>query len=284
MDPRLQPFMEMSKATLNFQLSPSKSAKDAAGVLAGMITATRAAQNDPAVTCTANIRYGTHPRQMFDLYLPRGVQGTLPCLVFIHGGFWQEGDKSVSGFAAKTFVEAGFAYVGLGYTITPEVTLTELVSEIRAALLYLQQHAEPLGIDPNRIVVTGHSAGAHLAACLLCEPHQIAGAMLISGVYDLAPIARSYVSDLTPMTGAEIATLSPLRHAPQTATPIHLLIGADESEAFQIQTDLLLKVWKDKGARLSLTRLAGRDHFDILHALNDTRSDSFQFLLRTARK
>ena len=285
MHPRLTASMALTQEELDFQLSPSQSAKDAAGDLSRMVARTEMARTDPAITSTVDIAYGTRPRQRLDLYRPASASNAvLPCLVFIHGGFWQEGDKSVSGFAAKTFCDLGWAYVSVGYTLTPEISLTGLTEEIYQALAFLNAQAAEWGIDPQRIVLAGHSAGGHLAACVLADVLKrgvgggLAGAVLISGVYELAPIAKSYVNDLARIDARELQELSPLRHVPRSDIPVHLLIGADEPTAFQLQSDALKEVWLPDLSQLTSDVAVGRDHFDVLEELNDPASPTMQVI------
>ncbi|MFK7836161.1 MAG: alpha/beta hydrolase [Sulfitobacter sp.] len=283
MEKRFLPAMMMAQEELDFQLSPSLSAKDAQDSLTGMVTRTVTASKDPSLTFRADVAYGPDARQRFDVFSPSAPGAPArPCLVFLHGGFWQEGDKSVSGFAAQTFAALGWACVSVGYTLTPQATLTEIVTEVSTALHHIHTHAGDLGIDPERIVLAGHSAGAHLAACILTNATgsgchtMLAGAVLISGVYELAPIARSYVNDLARISEHEVTTLSPARLMPGTQMPVHLLIGADEPEAFQLQTDVLADVWRPAAPRLSVHRASGRDHFDVLEELNTAGSPTLE--------
>jgi arylformamidase len=272
----------LSKDELDFQLSPSKSAKDAMGVLTRLWSETAAMLRDPSVRFHLDIPYGTHPRETYDVYAPAGATAPCPALVFIHGGFWQEGDKGGSGFAARALAAEGWALVGVGYTLTPEARLRDIVAEVAAALEHLADNAAAFGIDPNRIVLSGHSAGGHLTAAILAGMGGTraasipAGAVPISGVYDLAPIAASYVNDLAGIDAAEIADLSPLFARPVHDIPVHLLIGGDEPEAFQVQTTALFDAWSPHLSRLTRESAPGRDHFDILDRLAETDGDTFR--------
>lgn len=274
MCPLLDACMALPRETLDFQLSPSRSAKDADGVLAELMQLTRHAKSDPDIDLVDNIPYGPRPRARMDLFRPTARNAALPCLVFIHGGFWQEGDKSVSGFAARTFTRMGWAYVSLGYTLTPEASLREVMAEVQEALAFLHAEAVRLGIDQGRIVLAGHSAGGHLAASILAgippgaPSLGLAGAVLISGVFDLAPIAKSYVSVQTPIHVKDIPALSPLRHRPVMTPPVQVLIGADEPDAFQVQSDALMDQWGPELPDLTREITPGRDHFDILFELS----------------
>ena len=291
MHPDFKEAMALDQAALDLQHSPSKFAKDANGSLVRMVQDTEAARTDPGIAAMLDIPYGPRPRAKLDLYKPASVVAApLPCLVFIHGGFWQEGDKSVSGFAAQSLCADGWAWVSVGYTLTPEVTLTELTEEIHAALAHLAQHAQAWGIDPARIVLAGHSAGGQLAAAVLADvlgrggAMDLAGAVLISGVYELAPVAQSYVNDLARMDSAEIARLSPLRHLPVVDCPVHILVGADEPELFLLQSRALAAVWQPHLSCLTEDVPAGRDHFDVLDALNDPRSPTRQAMAEMVGK
>ncbi|GHG99987.1 alpha/beta hydrolase [Pseudodonghicola xiamenensis] len=266
------PYTRLSRDELDRQLSPSLSAKDAIGVLTRHEETTADLGTAEGLRCWRDVAYGDGARQAYDVTAPGAGTGT-PCLVFVHGGFWQEGSKAGSGFAARAFAAAGWAHVGMGYTLAPEATLAEILQELGTALRHLRAHAGLYGIDPDRIVLAGHSAGAHLAACVLAGlagedlPAALAGYVLISGVYDLAPVAASYVNDAMRMTPADVEALSPLLYLPAADRPVHLMIGADEPEAFRRQSDALAALWGRDLTRISMERFPGRDHFDILDEL-----------------
>ena len=220
-----------------------------------------------------------------DLYLPRDPADPVGCLAFFHGGFWQEGDKAGAGFPARCLTGNGWAHVAVGYTLAPEASLVEIVEEAALALCTLTRRAGEFGLDRDRIVLAGHSAGAHLAASILAgiggeNAAQLpARALLISGVFDLAPIAASYVNDAVGLGAADIAGLSPLHRRPLKDLPVRLLIGSEETEAFQAQTSALHAAWKDDLSHLSLEVVAGCDHFNILDELCDPASPAGRFIL-----
>lgn len=267
-------FEHLSRAELDAELSPSRSAKDPWGTLARHERETAALDGDPALHVERDHVYGPRPRNRFDLVRARTpTPRPAPCLVFLHGGFWQEGSKSGSGFAARTFANVGWVHISAGYTLCPDATLADIIAEIGALMRHLTTNATQLGIDPMRIVIAGHSAGGHLAAAILAglagddAARQVAGIVAVSGVFDLAPIAASYVNDLARIASADIDRLSPLRHTPRRDIPVHLIIGADEPDAFQRQTAALRQAWAPHLTQLSLDLVSGRDHFDILEHL-----------------
>ncbi|MGC1506704.1 MAG: alpha/beta hydrolase [Sulfitobacter sp.] len=290
MDREFDELMGLSVKQRDFQLSPSLSAKDAGAALESMVVQTLAAQSNPELDVQLDIPYGPRPGQKLDVYRPKTAQaGSMPAIVFIHGGFWQEGDKTVSGFAAPTFAALGWASISLGYTLTPDVSLTELTEEIHEGLQYIADHGARLGIDTENVILAGHSAGGHLAATVICDllgrgAHQlIRGAVLISGVFELAPIAQSYVNDLTRMTDTEIDALSALRHPVQAKVPVHILVGADEPEAFKVQSAVLRDKWSAVLPELTYHLAPGRDHFDVLEEMQDPLSVTVRSIAQMIR-
>lgn len=273
----------MSLEELNAQLSPSLSAKDAPGTLQRHVDMTDAVLRNQNVSVDRDLEYGPSPRERLDVVRPVGRDG-LPCLIIIHGGFWQEGSKAASGFASEALAAHGWATALLGYTLAPQATLPDIVAEIGRAISYLAENAEALGLDESRLFVAGHSAGAHLTAAALCGKAgsdiaaRIAGAVLISGVYDLEPIAASYVDELVGMTEEDVAQLSILQTRPATDVPVHILVGADETDAFVIQSDQLSAAWAAKCQDLTFHKATGRDHFDVLDELADENSPTFRQL------
>ncbi|MCB1367045.1 MAG: alpha/beta hydrolase [Rhodobacteraceae bacterium] len=273
-------WQHLSRKDLDFQLSPSKSAKDAMAVLMRHEAAGKDALRSPRIRFSLDHIYGPRPRAAYDLFTPLAAKGG-PCLAFIHGGFWQEGAKSGSAFAAEALVAEGWALAAIGYSLTPKVRLRDIVAEIAAALAHLHANAAGHGIDPDRIVLAGHSAGGHLAAAMLAGfggPDAAAipaGIVAMSGVYDLAPVAASYVNDLAGIDDGEVCDLSPLFARPIRDVPVHLLIGGDEPDAFQVQTAALHKSWSPHLSRMTMESVPGRDHFDILDRLAETASPTF---------
>ena len=281
------PQMSLRREELDHQLSPSLWAKDASGCLGAYQSATVLAKLSAKHRFVGNVAYGDRSETCLDLYLPGGMRSQkVPCFVFLHGGFWQEGSKDGAGFAAEIFTQHGWAYAAIGYSLTPSVSLTNIVKQIDDAVHFLHRNAEKWGFDPDALVIAGHSAGAQLAACMITDvmitgvSSRLAGALLISGVYDLAPIARSYVNDLARMTQDEIDRFSPVRLARPSGLPIVALVGADEPPAFQRHSDALAAAWTSGRGDFSFQRVDGKDHFDILGCLSQPDGQVFQQLQR----
>ena len=277
------PFAYLDRVELDRQLSPSHSAKDPWGVLARHAAVTAGLASGTALAVTRDVAYGPRPRQSIDLFVPVAT-APVPCLVYFHGGFWQEGSRATSGFAVPAVSTLGWAVAGVGYTLAPEVRVRAIVDEAADALVFLQQRAASHGLDPKQLVVAGHSAGAHLAAALVVgqggaqAASAIAGAVLISGIYDLAPLAASYVNDVAGLDAAEVRDCSPLRARPCRDVPVHVLVGADEPDAFLLQSQALCEAWGPHLTRLTWRRAPGRDHFDVLDELDDASSSTCRVL------
>jgi len=278
------PFDHLSREALDRELSPSRSAKDPWGVLRRHAEVTASLDSAPGLTVLRDLTYGRRSAERLDLVVPSG-RGPYPSVAWFHGGFWQEGSKAGSGFAAPVLAESGVALAGVGYPLAPEVRLRAIVQSAGAALVRLQHEAPSYGLDPERIVVAGHSAGAHLAAAIVAgmageaAASAACGAVLVSGVYDLAPVAASYVNDLAHLDDDEIGELSPLLVRPWRDVPVHVVVGADEPDQFQRQAAAFADAWRDSITRLTTHVAPGRDHFDILDELTARDSPTFRALL-----
>lgn len=115
--------------------------------------------------------YGTAPLQKLDFWRAKG-SAPAPLVVFVHGGGWKRGDKDNATGAAKVthLLERGYAVVSIDYRLVPEATVEQQATDVAAALAWLRSHAADQGIDPKRIVLMGHSAGAHLVALVGTDP------------------------------------------------------------------------------------------------------------------
>src|SRR3569833_3125404 len=151
--------------------------------------------------------YGPRERNKIDRY--PADDANAPCLVFIHGGYWQRNSREMFAMLAEGIVAHGWSVAIPGYTLAPEASLTEIVGEIRGALDWLGANRAAHGIAGS-LITSGWSAGGHLVAMTLDHP-QVAAGLAISGVYELAPIRDTELNDKLKLTAAEIEALSPLR-------------------------------------------------------------------------
>jgi arylformamidase len=261
------------RASLDAQYSPSRSAKDFAGNLDRYAAETVAAKRSLDRQSRFDGPYGPGTRQRLDIFIPSHGDKPSPIHVFIHGGFWQESSKEHAGFPAPAFTDAGSVFVAVNYTLAPAASLADIVAEIGLAYDWLRGNAPTFGGDPNRITVSGHSAGAYLAASLVAghagRSNGPAALLLISGVFDLAPIQACYVNDALGLSPREAARLDLVAAVPQIDVPVCVAVGGEESSEFRRQSAALFGAWRPHLGAISFLEVEGRDHFDILFDLSE---------------
>lgn len=224
--------------------------------------------------CLLDLPYGESIAQTLDWFTPEATV-LAPCLVFIHGGWWRSLDKSDHSFVAPALVARGVHVVVVNYSLAPGASLREITLDAARALAWVWRHAEPFGVDRDRIALAGHSAGAHLAAMMLaCRfdwldselPAQIpCGALAISGVYDVESVRRTpFLQRDLPLTRDDARALSPVWLPAAGDAPLALAVGADESDAFHRQTRLMHRHWPQA---LRPVVVPGAHHFSVLDSL-----------------
>jgi arylformamidase len=209
-----------------------------------------------------DIPYGDKERQKFDVYPSERIGG--PCLVFIHGGYWQRNSRELFALIAEGFAASGWSVAIPGYTLAPEASLTEIVEEIRLALDWFAKNSRQLGVN-GPIVLSGWSAGGQLVAMTLDHPIVRAG-LAISGVYDLAPLRDTSLNVVLKLTEEEIATLSPLK-LPVVQKPLTIAYGAAELATFVHDAINFYHHRSAANAPGDFIAVEGANHFTILEQL-----------------
>jgi arylformamidase len=225
-------------------------------------------------------RYGDGPRQVADLFPAprRNAQDRAPIVLFYHGGFWRSLSKDHVGYVAAALAEAGAACVLPEYDLCPSVTLRTVVTEARQALLWTRQQAARLNADPDRIYVAGNSAGAHLAAMMMAEDwtanglvrSPIAGAILVTGMYDLRVLPRIQVNEDVRLPVDEVPALSPQFLPLHCRVPAIVAVGAAEPPLWIEQSHRFARKLSATGAKVRLMELPGLHHFSITQSLSDS--------------
>jgi arylformamidase len=227
-----------------------------------------AERNQMSETLRANrksfldLPYGDRERTKTDLY--PAADKAAPCLVFLHGGYWQRNSREVFAMLVEGVAAHGWSVAIPGYSLAPDASLTDIVTEISQSLDWLTKNGESYGIS-GPIVLSGWSAGAHLVAMALDHPHVAAG-LAISGVYDLGPIRDTGLDNALKLTSAEVAALSPLR-LPAVDKRLDIAYGTAELPALVFDSIKLHEMRAAAGVPGELFPIEGADHFSILSEL-----------------
>ncbi|MFN0180491.1 MAG: alpha/beta hydrolase [Gemmatimonadales bacterium] len=217
--------------------------------------------------------YGSHPDEWLDLYRPAtSPPDGLTLHVFIHGGYWQELSRAESSFMAAPLLERGAAVAVIDYTLAPRASLDVIVDQCVRAVTWCSQQSAAWGTRADRLIISGSSAGAHLAAMVLTRVTTVTGAVLLSGIYDLAPLIGTYINDAVGITPDQAERLSPILRAPVRPVPLIVADGAIETAAFHAQGDAFASAWATHGCPVTRLTIPGRNHFDVPYDLGDPAS------------
>ena len=186
-----------------------------------------------------DVSYGPSAEETLDIYLPKPAPpasakegaptGGMPINVFLHGGYWFSRHKNDYRFLARGMIPSGAALIVVNYALVPSVDLDEVVRQCRAAIAWTYRNAVDFGGDPNRLFVSGHSAGGHLTAMMMSTVwpalgddlpgNIIKGGCALSGIFDLTPIPLSYMQETLQFTPDQVA-----RNSPVTASPVNFTV------------------------------------------------------------
>lgn len=234
----------------------------------------------------AGVSYGPTADEILDIFL--ADKAAAPIQVFVHGGAWRGGGKDAYSFPAETFVPAGATYVALNFANIPKVRLPEMAEQIRRAIAWVHANAASFGGDPERIFISGHSSGGHLAAVLLTTdwtarglPSDVLkGGVCASGLYEMHPVMLSSRRRYVTLSQEEEAALSPIRHLDVISCPIAVAHGTRESPEFQRQARAFVASLAEGGYRHEFAVLDGLNHFEVCDSLADAHSPLSQMALR----
>ena len=233
--------------------------------------------------CWRDVAYGSGPNETLDLF-PVPGQPNAPLLVFIHGGYWRALHSQDSVFMAQQFTTHGVAVAAINYTLAPHATLSHIVGQCQRAVAWLLRDAAPYGVAPQRTVLSGSSAGAHLAALLLAPawqadhglaPNALAGGVLLSGLYDLEPVQRCVPNTWLSLNVAQARDLSPLHHLPHPQVPLYVAVAEHDTDAFKRQSRDYAAACRAQGNPVTWHEAQQRNHFNIVLDWMDAQSDLF---------
>lgn len=247
----------LSAAERDAAYNNANAVADAAGYRARRTVASDIVRGGPGAVL--DLPYGPRERNRIDLF--PAADSAAPCLVFIFGGYWQMNSKDSFAAVADGVRAHGWSAALPGYTLTPDTTLTGIVAEMDAALDWLSREGPAHGIA-GKLIVSGWSAGGHLAVIALDHPAAAAG-LAISGIFELAPLRDTYLNEKLRLTAEEIERLSPLRR-PVSPKPLAIAYGEAELPAL-VQNSRDFHAYRARsGAPGALLALGGHDHFSVL--------------------
>lgn len=231
-----------------------------------------------AATPKRNLAYGALPEQKLDYYPPSlSTRSAPPLIVFVHGGGWERGSRGNATGSAKIghFTAKGYAFATIDYRLVPGATVEQQAQDVATALAWLVAHARTLGFNPNRMVLMGHSAGAHLAALVATDPRymhaqdlmldQLRGVVLLDGAaYDvpaqMAEAGRFMAPIYTKAFGTDPArqrALSPLAHTRGPNVLSFLILHVQREDGTR-QSEALAKALRAEGSKVELQGFEGR--------------------------
>jgi arylformamidase len=218
-----------------------------------------------------DLAYGSSARSRLDVFLPQDTP--VATAMFIHGGYWQAFDKSSFSHLARGLVAHRIAVAIPSYDLCPAVRLGAIVDQMGEACDWLAPRFGP------PVSVIGHSAGGHLAACLLAAGRAassavaaVVSAYAISGLFDLQPLIHTPVNAKVKLTPSEARALSPIFWQAPAGKALVAAVGALESSEYHRQSASLCEVWGRAGARARCEVVDGANHFTIVAPLADPAS------------
>lgn len=218
-----------------------------------------------------NVRFGPSLDETLDIF--PADDPNAPILVFIHGGYWRMLSSKEFSFVAAGAVQHGYTVVVTNYSLCPQVTLSEITRQSRAALTWLYTTDFEFNGDREQIFVSGHSAGGQQTAMLLgtdwenaygISPTIIKGGIMISGLFDLRPLRYSFLQPKLLLNHDIIERESPLFHLPKTAPPILVSVGGEESAEFRRQSQDYFEAWTQAGLSATYFEQPGKNHFTAI--------------------
>lgn len=224
------------------------------------------------------LAYGPTEIEKLDLYPTSQVKA--PVNIYIHGGAWHHGFAKGCGFAAELFVNAGAHFVVPDFVFVQDApdSLRTMADQVRRAIIWIYRNAESFGGDPNRLYLSGHSSGGHLAAVALTTDWSrdfglpadlLKGGLCCSGMYDLHPVRLSARSSYVRFDDMMVESLSPIRHINKINAPIVVAYGDLETPEFQRHAVTFAEALRNAGKTVELLVGEGYNHYEIRETLGN---------------
>jgi arylformamidase len=221
------------------------------------------------------IAYGPSTRRTIDLFPAKDDQKA-PLALFIHGGWWRSLEPSMFSQLTAGPNARGITVAVAGYDLCPNCSIADIIEQMRAACLMLWRKRR------QRVFIYGHSAGGHLASCMVATDWKafasdapadlVPSAYAISGVFDLLPLVQVSQNQDLRLDESEARRVSPLHWSVPAGRSLDAVVGALESSEFLRQSKTVAEAWRRAHALTRYEEIAGTNHFTVIDALNDPNS------------
>ena len=282
-------YRNLSPEALELEFNPRAVARNLDERIAA--SAAASAETRARLDCVLDVRYGPGAKETLDIFPAADSGGGgrgAPVHLFIHGGYWRAMDKSDYSFIADAFQPAGATTVVINYDLCPTVTLDTIVEQSNRSIAWTFRNIAEYGGDPERLYVSGNSAGGHLTAMALAHDWEaeglpadiIKGAAPITGVMDCEPVLDITVNEEVRLEPEAARRLSPLRNPPRRALPLLVAVGGAEPRLWIKMSEDYAALCRGRGIECEYMEMPGQDHFDISRAVGDPESPLARAMLR----
>ena len=221
--------------------------------------------------CSA-VAYGPTISETLDIF--PAAEPSSPVHIFFHGGYWHTFMSEDFAFVAEGQVRNGITAVLVNYALCPSVDIDEIVRQSRSAVAWIYRNAETFGGNPERITVSGHSAGGHLTGMLLSTEWEkdydlpqnvVKGVLSVSGLFDLTPFPFSWIQPKLQLTPEQVSRNSPVLLKPLCSPPVIVAVGSDESHEFHRQSQNYTNFLQRHKVPAEYISIPKKNHFNIIH-------------------
>lgn len=231
------------------------------------------------------VSFGPSPRQFIDVFKPTGGGADAPLALFVHGGYWRSLEPAMFSHLARGMNAHGVTVAVSGYDLVPQVSIADIVAQTQAACVHLWK------TFGKRIMVSGHSAGGHLAACMVATDWTRHGApadltpaaYAISGLYDLTVLTHLAGNAEFKLTEESAKAISPLFWPAPRGKIFDSVVGGIESLEFLRQSQIIADAWRN-GNEARYEAVPGMNHFTVCDAMADPDSGMTKRLVELSRR
>lgn len=255
-------YREMTRDELDAGYNNTEAVADSANQMENWITKSkdlRAAEN-----AILDLRYGPKPNNRIDFFKASSPDQGL--FIFVHGGYWQRNNKEMFAFVSEGLCAENINVATIGYTLAPEASLSQIVTEIKDAIDHLIAVGAELEFDVSKVYLGGWSAGGHLSA-ISADHKNIKGIVSISGIFDLEPISKCYLDEKLNLSEREISELSPMNKKTVADKKVILFVGEQELPELQRQSESYASLIEGHCSYLNHQVIKGKNHYSILQEL-----------------